>query len=83
MIVTFNTESTDIVAIAYSEYDSGLNRPAAQIRKIGNGDYVAEGYTTGYQVHRGNAASCVEALREYGKGLSYGDPDTDWRLLAL
>lgn len=74
---------TKLYALAYTMADFTRSRPVARIVKAGEG-FRAEGYKTGAVVTEGTLAECYDALRNYGNSTtSYGDPDTDYRLLAL
>lgn len=85
MIVSFNVNSSEspIVALGYRDDDHNLRRPAAMIVRQADGLYHARGYFTGFPVHTGNLTDCCNAIRNYGSSISYGDPDTDWGLLAF
>ena len=75
---------TRVHCLAYTMADFTRSQPVARIVKTGDDTFRAEGYKTGAVVAEGTMAECYDALRNYGGGAtSYGDPDTDYRLLAL
>ena len=75
---------TRVHCLAYTMADFTRSQPVARIVKTGDDTFRAEGYQTGAVVAEGTMAECYDALRNYGSSTtSYGDPDTDYRLLAM
>lgn len=84
MQISFNADTTAAtVALAYRNDDSRKSNPAGRIIRITEILYRSEGYFTGCYVAEGSLEHCVKSLQDYGTGYSYGDPDTDHRLLSV
>lgn len=78
------TRYPDLRAVAYRADDTEQRTPVGAIIDAGPDRYRAEGFATMMLVTYGTMTQCMLALRDYPEqALTYGDPDTDYRLLSV
>ncbi len=74
----------DLKAVAYRADDTERRTPVGAIIDAGPDRYRAEGFASMMLVTYGTLTQCIAALRDYpNTGNTYGDPDTDARLLSV